>query len=58
MIKIICDRCGKDIEDAENEIHFTGTRNTAHGYDECINLCDFCLKRFRKWLEEKGGKRK
>ena len=45
--KLFCDRCDKQIpENIDNEIHFTGKRNTRFGYDKRINLCNMCLENF------------
>ena len=55
MIKIVCDRCGKEISEeiGENELMFTGKRRTAFGIDERMNLCDDCLKEFREFMKGK-----
>ena len=55
MIKIICDRCEKELEQDgnENEFHFTCKKNTQYGYDKCINLCDKCIEDFKTFIENK-----
>jgi len=52
MIKIICDRCGAELDKDENdnELHFTKKRNTMYGYDKSINLCSDCLKKFEIFM--------
>ena len=50
--KLFCDRCDKQIpENIDNEIHFTGKRNTRFGYDKRINLCNMCLEKFETFLK-------
>ncbi len=55
--KRICNRCGKDIgegiQDEDNELHFTKKRNTAFGYDNCMHLCNDCLKEFDQFMKKK-----
>ena len=57
MIKIICDRCGKELKQGasanDNELHFTKKRNTRFGYDDLLQLCDNCLEDFDKFMKEK-----
>ena len=56
-----CDRCGAlmEKERSENELYFTGIRNSRWGYDTSMHLCDSCIKKFwtfmGKLLEEKSG---
>jgi hypothetical protein len=52
MIKVICDRCGAELDDGgnDNELHFTKKRITRYGYDKLIHLCDICLKDFNKFI--------
>ena len=50
-IKLICDKCGKEVFGVDNEIHFTKYRHTRYGYDNLIHLCDDCLKKFDEFMK-------
>ena len=48
MIKITCDRCGKDMERGE------GIRLGVKNHEIVFDLCNECSNEFEAWLMEKA----
>jgi hypothetical protein len=54
MIKTICNKCGKELKEDDNEVLLTKARNTRFGIDERCNLCDKHYKELVDWMKKDG----
>lgn len=60
MVKIICDRCGAEVKDTNQDDNFIQYGHTSEFsnkllYKKSLDLCADCMIEFRRWLKHENN---